>query len=619
MCGIFGIVSPHLSIEESVLHNACTKLAHRGPDGMGFYSNPPVFFGHRRLSIIDLDGGTQPLSTSCGRYVITFNGEIYNYKDLRKELVTFGYHFRTSSDTEVLLLAYQHWGKQCLDHLEGMFAFAIADFEKRVVFCARDPFGIKPFVYRIGEHGVAFASEIPSLKDLPEWKNLTIDSEAVALFFRYQFIPAPHTIYKEIRKLRAGHAMEISFDNSVPLIWQYFSPILQPDPRFTLEEAEYEVEQAIKEAVLAATVSDVPIGVFLSGGIDSTLIALNLAQFYDDKIPAFTINFHEKSYSELDYAQEAAKKLNLNLTVDTVGADIIQSAPKILANFGEPFGDSSILPTWEVSRLAKKHVTVVLSGDGGDELFGGYGSYSAWVQNNSNSYLLSSVLHNFLSLHLRAVKRDLCKVFKRKDFISFWHEHIQYYSPESLCGLLLNPYHSYSNLFAESFQDRKKTSNYGLEFAQYNDLLSYLPDCILPKVDIASMGHSLETRPPLLSKKVFEIASRLPSSSKMNSRMEGKLILKNILRKNGFSPSFVDRPKQGFAIPRVFWFLEDGKARKSLEEIIHDSSLLKEFLNIDYVLGLLNKHSLNSDMSGSLWLVYVFAVWLYSNIEDTSR
>jgi len=441
MCGIAGILRYNEnSIDRSEIETMTRILSHRGPDGEGFFIRDKIAIGHRRLSIIDLDTGNQPMANEDETIWITYNGEIYNYVELREELLVRGHRFSTKSDTEIIIHAYEEWDAKCLEKFRGMFAFGIVDLKKRCLILARDRFGIKPLYYRIGEEYFAFASELSALRKVldktPEGNILSID-----FFLRYQYIPIPHTIFKNIFKLPPGTSITVNFDGirTDPVYYKNLS--FSKDEKYSDSEWEEKINNSIKESVKAHLISDVPVGVFLSGGIDSTLIALNVKKYLDNPIKGFTICYNEKEFSELAYAEAAAKKIGIDLHYEIVTEDALDILPALISHCGEPFGDSSIIPTWCVSQLARKYVPVILSGDGGDETFAGYDSYITW----EGSQNILSIIKNFRSYPILIIKK-ITLLLKRKIIekstyqLSEWESNILYIGKKVRSKLWLMKY-----------------------------------------------------------------------------------------------------------------------------------------------------------------------------------
>jgi asparagine synthase (glutamine-hydrolysing) len=371
VCDIFGIITTRDDIPaENIARSALKIPTYCESKGEGILSQGNITLGHRRLSIINNDIYSQPMRSHDGQLCVTHNGEIYNLPELRLELSNKGHEFRSNSDTEVLFAAYREWGTDCLVRFRGMYAFALVDFEHEEVFLARDLFGQKPLFYRSSSGCFAFASTLPALVDLPPLPSLSIDPEAICLFFSYQYIPHPHTIYLETRKLPPGTALVVNFDGEIKRQWKHSEFSFSSPYRFQLKDTLDEADATLYETVRLYSHVDVPIGVLLSGGIDSTLISLYLARTSGREIPAFTMAFKEEEYSELEHASAAAEDLGLKLHISMMEESKIDCLGDILSHYGEPYGDSSVFPTWHIFQTARDQVKVVLSGDGGDELFG---------------------------------------------------------------------------------------------------------------------------------------------------------------------------------------------------------------------------------------------------------
>ncbi|MDX1683431.1 MAG: asparagine synthase (glutamine-hydrolyzing), partial [Phycisphaeraceae bacterium] len=384
MCGIAGILrSDDQRVDPARLEAMNAAQAHRGPDGSGTWVDGGIGFGHRRLAIIGLgEQGHQPMASRDECVWLTYNGEIYNYRELRGELEANGAVFRTETDTEVIIHAWRRWGTACVERFRGMFAFALADLDRRELFLARDRFGIKPLVYRQQDGWFAFASELPALEAADD-RSMDIDLAGVDDFLRFKYIPAPRTIWQQAKKLPAGHRALISFEDvGRPVEPERWWDWRQEPSTGSEDESTWvdRLEEVFTDSVKAHLVADVDFGVFLSGGVDSTLVAWKMSELLDRPVKAFAIGFEEEDLDELPWARQAAGALGVELVEQVVTADAADHLPQIVAQYGEPFADASALPTWHLARLAREHVPMVLSGDGGDELFGGYHRYAAWRQ-----------------------------------------------------------------------------------------------------------------------------------------------------------------------------------------------------------------------------------------------
>jgi asparagine synthase (glutamine-hydrolysing) len=614
MCGILGLIKNNGNINSDNFKKLNDLQSHRGPDASGQWisNNGNIALGHRRLSIIDLNQGAQPMLSHDKSLIITFNGEIYNYIDLKKELSDIGHKFRTNSDTEVILMAYREWGEACVNKFRGMFAFGIVDLNKKEIFLARDPFGIKPLVYYQDKNLFCFASEINTVAQI-ENLDLKIDYNSIDYYLYLQYIPDPLTIYDKVKKLEPAHLMKVDFSGKIISKKRYWKP--QFNPKYSKSESVWfnEFEEIMRDSIKAHTVSDVSLGSFLSGGVDSTLVTKYLSEIKKD-LNTFSIGFEEKEYNELDYSYVAAKKIGSSHFTKVVTPDFFSILGKIVKHYGEPFGDSSAIPTYYVSKLAKKSVKVVLSGDGGDELFGGYNSYLAWQEkiNKKNSRPF-----------LKNVLRSVLSIFRPKQFLPE--------KPNLECWLGISQYFNYyqrKHLWKDEFQDSinknyKYFTEYNKDFknnslvnkAQLYDLTNYLPFDILRKVDIASMMNGLEVRVPFLDKKVAEFALSMPEEINVsNSKWEGKRLLKKALE-NDFSDSYIYRQKQGFAVPLDKWFQSKGDLySEPYRRLINsESKIFTEIFNLDAVYNFIS----SGDYSKTYFLLFL-EEWFrqYENRKD---
>lgn len=622
MCGIAGILrwdgTPVRRFEIECMTRA---VAHRGPDGEGFLVRDKVALGNRRLAIIDLETGQQPMCNEDETIWVTYNGEIYNYRELRDELRQRGHCFTTRSDTEVILHAYEEWGPQCVQKFRGMFGFGLVDFGNRQLFLARDHFGIKPLYYRVGSEYLAFASELGALRQVdgvPPSGNL----QAMDFYLRFQYIPTPHTIYRNVFKLPSASYLIVDFDGHLRGPVEYWDLHFEPEDRLSDRELEERAQAVIYESVKAHLVADVPFGVFLSGGIDSTLVALQMSRILQHPVKAFAIGFNEEEYSELAYAREVARRCGIELYTEVIQNDALEILPDLAAHYGEPFGDSSAIPTWHVSRLARTQVPMVLSGDGGDETFGGYDSYAHWMRVTPwvrTRHFMRSSARTALRYVLWAMRRRL--VDGSWNNLDEWQEHILYMREHVRWALWRPEYQALVNQPCELFEKAacKARGWDRLAYAQYLDYKTYLPCDILTKVDVASMYHGLEVRTPLLDLRVIELAAHLPLSQRFRRNGSGgtvrKYLPKQILSET-FPPEFVHRRKQGFAIPQALWFLPGQPGRELLEQVLLDpKSRLYEWFNPDQIQEQVATHSIKHDNSSPLWLLLVLGLWLEQNSE----
>ena len=616
MCGIAGILRWEPPIcRPGEIERMTRTVAHRGPDGEGVWTSERIALGHRRLAIIDLESGRQPMSNEDGTVLLTFNGEIYNYRELRSDLRHRGHCFATQSDTEVIVHAYEEWGADCVERFRGMFAFGIADVRRRRLFLARDPFGIKPLYYRRGCGYVAFGSELAALREVDDVVP-TGNLQAVDYYFRFQYIPTPQTIYQDVYKLPPASTMMIDFDGRVAGPDPYWSLSFESEDGISDAEWCERAEAALRDSVRAHLVSDVPFGVFLSGGIDSTAVALEMSRILEHPVRAFAIGFEEAEYSELAYARAAAKRCGVELRTELVCDDALDFVPELVAHYGEPFGDSSAIPTWHVSRLARSEVPMVLSGDGGDEAFAGYDRYVRWMGSDATESLAGPAAAGH-PVEADAGVRTVC----RPNLSAAWQRVVMYLSDDTRRKLWRDDYHALVETPCPLFEqaDRKALEWDDLAYSQHVDYETYLPCCILTKVDVASMFHGLEVRTPLIDPAVVNLVSSLPVSQRIrrneNGELVGKYLLKRALGKV-FAPDFVHRRKSGFCVPLGAWWLPGRPARRRLEEVLlSPRSRLHAWLNRDCIERHLRAHDGRRDISGALWLLYVLGHWLEQNPE----
>jgi asparagine synthase (glutamine-hydrolysing) len=617
MCGIAGILRWGKRPEDGREIEAMTRaVAHRGPDGEGFFRRDGIALGHRRLSIIDLEGGKQPMSNEDGQVWVTFNGEIYNYRELRAELEAAGHRFSTRSDTEVLVHAWEQWHEQCLGRLRGMFAFAIADFGGRTLFLARDHFGIKPLFYRRGRDYLAFASELAALRavdDGPPPGRL----EAIDHYLRFRFIPSPNTIYRDVFQLPPGCCLQTSFDGRSDEPVRYWSMEFEPAADKSDDEWRAEFDSVVSDSVEAHLVSDVPFGVFLSGGIDSTLVASKMAELLDRRVLAFSIGFDEADFSELDFARRAAETLGVELVHEVLTPDAARLLPELVHHYGQPYADTSMIPTWYVSRLAREHVPMVLSGDGGDEVFAGYGRY-AMMEGSPLAHEIAELVRSPRGVLWRTPRvlgamRPL-EVARKARFESLFGG----FAVAQRERLWRAEHRAHARAACSSFDEgvRRVHGRDGITYSQLMDFHTYLPDDILTKVDVASMCHGLEVRTPLVDRAVADFAATLPLEVRSRRTARGRIakwISKEALRRQ-FDEAFIHRRKMGFSIPEDRWLRPKTAIRKLFDElVVSDHSSLREWFDP----RALRRHVAFFDERGQgsvrLWLLLILAVWREQN------
>lgn len=632
MCGIVGVYKDEAGFmpDRARLAAMNDSQAHRGPDASGLHIEPRVGLGHRRLSIIDLASGQQPLFNEDGSVVVVFNGEIYNYRDLIPELEAAGHRFRTRSDTEVIVHAWEQWGEACVLRLRGMFAFAIWDRSRAKLFLARDRLGVKPLYYAHTQDGcLIFASE---LKALIQWGDLALqlDPFAVEDYFAYGYIPEPRSIYQDVHKLPAGHTLLIegghgrSKATAAPRqYWDLqFEPGSQPDSKLRGTALETALIDRFREAVDIRMVSEVPIGAFLSGGVDSSAVVAMMAGLSEQAVNSCTIGFDQARYDETDFAAMVAERYHARQFVDVVETTGFDQIEQIVRLYDEPFADSSALPTWKVCGLARQHVTVALSGDGGDEDFAGYHRYRWHMQQQAlrarvpaplrpllaaigRGYPRMSWAPRFLRARstLLAASDDPVRAYFRLNAFLDDDERQAIFS-RSQCQAI----DGYRAIDVLRRHAQNASGDDPLSLVQYLDYKTYLVDDILTKVDRASMAHGLEVREPVIDHKLVEFAAALPSNLKLRGD-EGKYLFKKALRP--YLPDEVlYRRKQGFAVPVAEWFR--GHLGERMEQVINGERLLDSGLFQRPALRrLLALHrSKRRDLSPFLWALLVFDAFL---------
>ncbi|MBI5629784.1 MAG: asparagine synthase (glutamine-hydrolyzing) [Elusimicrobia bacterium] len=621
MCGIAGIINfDGRPVGEGVLLPMVKRLAHRGPDGQGLERRGPVGLGHRRLSIIDLETGRQPMFNEDGQVGVTFNGEIYNFKELRAELEVRGHVFRTQSDTEVIVHGWEQWGEACVERFRGMFAFALADWRRKTVFLARDHFGIKPLYYTINKGRLAFASELQALRLLEDFPR-ELDLEALDQYLSVGYIPAPRTIYRGVAKLPPAHRLTVGFDGSSLGPREYWSLEFKPRSGLSLDEWAEGLEAAARDSVKAHLVSDVPFGAFLSGGLDSSFVVGLMARELAAPVHTFSIGFEESECDELAYAQEASRRWKTEHHVEVVKPDSLSVLPRLIEHYGEPFADSSAIPTFYVSRLARQFVPMVLSGDGGDEALGGYPSYKSWMRwvypDKPRRPLWKRLLRPMAEKMLSSVYAPDAE--ERPATLESWRQRVSCL-PAHVRRNLWRPEHRWAaggpgDAFEAAFE---RSRGYPpISRARYLDYRTYLPNDILAKVDVASMIHGLEVRTPLIDLRVVEFAAAIPPEFVMtrnaDGAWEGKLPLKRALARH-FPDSFINRPKQGFTAPVARWFLPGGALRAELEaRLAAGRSGIYEYLEPKTVSAVISSHGAPHDLSPMLWALFFLDAWLDSD------
>ncbi len=629
MCGIAGeVFFQEAELNDHWVRRACGIMRHRGPDGDGFYSGVSgmgVALGHRRLSIIDLSSGAQPMAYADGRYWLTFNGEIYNYRELKAELTTLGCAFTTTSDTEVILAAYATWGADSFRRLNGIFAFGLWDNLAGTLLVARDQLGVKPLLYHHDDTGLRFASELKALLAHPRVQR-SVDPKALQDYLGLGYVLAPRTLIQGVYKLPPGSYLQIR-NGGVELCpyWNLAEFISPPIPLSTSSEGKCLAvfDQNLRDAVQAQLVSDVPLGAFLSGGIDSSSIVYYAKEKNSAPFKTFSIGFDEASYSELDYAQMAGDHLHTEHHQQVVNAPTMDELGKLVWYYDEPLGDTSIIPTYFVSRLARQHVTVTLSGDGGDELLAGYDTYVAdrlqaiyarvpnWIHRG-----IVQPVANLIPSSYRKVSLD----FKIKQFITQAHasaERAHYgwrmmFDDEMRSALAgLSGGYSPFETYARYYDDVPRADP--LTRSLYVDIKTWLVDDILTKVDRASMACSLEARVPFLAPRFVEYAMGIPPQLKLKG-MTRKVILKQAMRKR-LPSQIIDRQKRGFNSPVSIWMRDSW--RGTIDDLFRQRASTLVDLGSPVLQTLWQEHASGQvDHGYKLWTLLSLILWEHQILND---
>jgi len=627
MCGICGVVYNEPGrVDEALLRKADDLIVHRGPDDEGRYVDEYAGLAMRRLAIIDLNTGHQPISSRDGSLNIVFNGEIYNFQELREGLEKRGYPFKTKTDTEVILALYEQEGAACVKKLRGMFAFAIWDSRRRRLFLARDRIGKKPLLYALGPGFLAFASELRCLLCWPVDRRL--NAKAVDYYLSLQYIPSPQTIYAGIRKLPPAHTL--TFEGGKISIERYWDlPLGQPPLKCGVDEACEMIREKLREAVRLRLISDVPLGAFLSGGVDSSIVVALMSELSERPVKTFSIGFQEESFSELPYAREVAKAYGTDHRELVVTADMTDVLPKLAWHYGEPYADTSALPSYYVSRETRRYVTVALNGDGGDEDFAGYIRYFA---------MKTARLYDAVPAPLRRAAQAAAQLLPEQEapFSFFWRlkrflrsavfadtarRHLQmicYFSEADKKGLYtpamlhaMGMDEDRDRADAERYLDNAFQRAAREDFVNsllYVDVATYLPECLMAKMDIASMANSLEGRSPFLDHEVMELAFRLPGDWKLKGLKGHKWILKKAFR-DKLPPAIRRRGKMGFGIPIGSWFR--GKLKDYWQDLVMSpKALSRGYFNREALQAIWDQHQTRRrDHGYRMWGQLMLELW----------
>ena len=616
MCGIAGLARVDgAPVDGALLRRMTDVIAHRGPDGDGFHLDGPVGLGHRRLAIIDLVTGDQPMASADGAVWLVFNGEIYNYRELRDEFERQGDTFRTTSDTEVILHAYQRLGHRCLERLRGMFAFALWDARRRELFIARDRVGIKPMVYAWDGRRLAFGSELKAVLQDPSVAR-ELDWDALRDYLVYQYVPSPHTIFRGVRKLEPASYLVLSLDRRTLETRRYWDLRFRPDASVAEADWEARLRELLADSVSRHMIADVPIGAFLSGGLDSSTVVAFMARAAAGRVRTFSIGFDEESFDELGYARQVAARYGTEHSEYVVKPDALEVLPRLADQFDEPFSDSSAIPTYYVSKITREQVTVALSGDGGDENFAGYRRYAR-----------AQALHDKLDRGPGRLARPLAGAGARllpdgmrgrgylellgEDAIARYFRMVTAHDTAALRRVLTRAACREVPPEASSEHFRRLAAEAAapdyVSTLQALDIRTYLPEDILTKVDRTSMLVSLEARVPLLDHVLMEFMATMPLRLKLRDG-GGKAILRKIMAAD-LPEDVLSRRKMGFGVPLGAWFRRElsGYAR---DVLLDRRTRERGVFDVAAIERLLAEHQAGPrDRSAQIWSLLAFEEW----------
>lgn len=624
MCGIAGIFDTQnkRDIDQALLARMNQAQHHRGPDETGLHAEPGVGLAHKRLSIIDLSSGHQPLFNEDGSVVVVFNGEIYNFVELMPELRALGHTFRTHCDTEVIVHAWEQWGEQCVERFRGMFAFALWDRNKQTLFMARDRMGVKPLYYALLDDGqLIFGSELKVLTAHPQLKR-EIDPYAVEEYFAYGYVPEPRTIYKQAFKLPPAHTLRIRRGEPLPQPKPYWDAVFDASNPISEADARQELIDRLRESIKIRLMSEVPLGAFLSGGVDSSAVVAMMAELSSDPVNTCSIAFNDPAYNESEFAKMVAERYHTNHHVETVDTEDYDLIDTLAALYDEPYADSSALPTYRVCQLAKKRVTVALSGDGGDESLAGYRRYR-WHMNEERIRkfiphgLRSSVFGVLGAIYPKADWAP--KVLRAKstfqalarDSVGAYFHSVSFLSDELRTRIFdkafLKTLQGY-NAVEVLRNHAKNAPDHPLSIIQYLDYKTYLVGDINTKVDRASMAHALEVREPLMDHKLIEWIASLSPELKLHGQ-EGKYIFKKALESR-LPNDVLYRKKMGFAVPLARWFR--GPLRERIRASVRSPALADTGYFSPVELARMAEEHISglSDHSTALWTILMFEAFL---------
>ncbi|HCW32581.1 MAG: asparagine synthetase [glutamine-hydrolyzing] 1, asparagine synthase (glutamine-hydrolysing) [Candidatus Peregrinibacteria bacterium GW2011_GWF2_39_17] len=629
MCGFTGRINFNLqqNINEALLRKANQAISHRGPDDDGIYLKQNVGLAHRRLSIIDLSpSGHQPMSNKEKSVWLIFNGEIYNFLDLRTDLQKKGYSFVSKTDTEVIIYLYEAYGEECFKLLRGMFSLALWDDRKKKLLLARDRSGKKPLKYYVGKDFIVFGSELKSFLNYPDVPR-RVDLEAINHYLTLQYVPSPKTGFKDIKKLPPAHylSLDLSKGNPEIKIQAYWEMTYQYPLKLSIPEWKEKILHILEESVRLRMIADVPLGAFLSGGLDSSAIVAMMAKHSPQPIKTFSIGFHEKDYNELPYAQKVADQFSTDHTEFIVKPDALKILPKLVTAYEEPYADSSAIPTWYLSELTRQQVTVALNGDGGDENFAGYGMFPihqfaenyygripSWIR---NKIIISGIktFHNLRKNNFSERCLRFATSFEKQPNDLRYLYYISYFTPEQKQDL-------YKSVMKQELATSQSTENLFLKLCEqshsqnvvdralYFNFRSYLPDDLLVKVDIATMAFGLEGRSPLLDHHFLELSAQIPWDLKIK-KGETKYIFKKALE-GILSPEIIYRKKKGFGVPLEHWFRNEFRDYAK-EVLLNDHAKIHQWLRREAIASLLEEHLVTQiNHANKLWALLTLELWM---------
>lgn len=627
MCGIAGVLDTRgRPADPAVLRRMCDRLSHRGPDAEGFHARGPVGLGHRRLSIIDLAGGAQPLANEDGSVWVTFNGEVYNFGELRGPLEAAGHRFATHSDTEVIVHAYEEYGERCVDHFRGMFAFAVWDARRRRLFLARDRLGKKPLFYTVADGQFVFASELQGLLAHPAVRR-EVDPTAVDDYLTYGYVPAPKSAFRGVFKLPPAHTLTLDLsaggEPAIPKVARYWRLAYEPKPEVDEREAVEELARVLTEAVRLRMVADVPLGALLSGGVDSGVVVALMSGLSARPVKTFSIGFDERAFDELPQARLVAERYRTDHHELVVRADALEILPTLVRHYGEPYADSSAVPSYYVSQLTRRHVTVALNGDGGDECFGGYERYLGmlvadryrrlpWLVRRGVIEPAAALIPDSLPRRnrLRQAKRFLDGAARGP--VERYTRWVSYFGPERKRTLYAPGFaaavarHDAPAWLAGLFAEAAGVAATPLDRVLAVDVRSYLPEDLLVKMDVASMANSLEARSPFLDHRVMEFAARLPARLKVRGRTQ-KYLLRRLAGRL-LPAANLGRRKMGFGVPVGEWMR--GRLRPLVEDtVLSARAAARGYFRAEEVSRLCREHFGGKDHSSQLWALLWLELW----------